>query len=107
MTNHPLTYIHELTCFFRAKFNQHMHESTMFRLIREAGFTNKVVKRIAIQIQLNDVARFTREIYALYERGPTIQESFIFVDEVSTDNRDLNRYRGWFLRGSYPFINEW
>lgn len=106
LTNNPLTYIHELTRLFRAKFGSHMHEVTMFRLIKNAGFSNRAVKRIAIQIQLKDVNRFAREMSDLFQRG-CMQDSLLFLDEVSTDNRDMHRSRGWFLRGAYPFVTDW
>jgi hypothetical protein len=36
-----------------------------------------------------------------------IHNRLVFIDEMSLDNRDMLRKRGWFLRGSHPvYIGE-
>lgn len=104
----PLLYCDELAREFKAahmRENLTMSNSTVLRIPHEANLTHQVVKRIAIQIRTQDIARFTREIVSCMNDGCT-WASYLFSDEVSTDSRDMQRKRGWFLRGGYPWVQQ-
>lgn len=97
----PLLYADELVQQFKAahlKDNLTISNSTVLRIFRAAGLTNQAVKRLAIQIRTSDIERFTREMHHCVEAGCN-WSSYLFLDEVSTDSRDMMRKRGWFLRG--------
>jgi hypothetical protein len=61
-----------------------------------------VIERRAIQIQENEVARFTYEVNSLRPTHPQL----LFLDEVALDNRSMIRKRGWFIKGSFPYYND-
>lgn len=56
------------------------------------------VERSTIQIRFSDICRFSKEVKA----GNVIVYCYLFLDEMSFDNRDMLRYRVWFLKGSVP-----
>ena len=75
----PLTYLRELAQLFRAEFKKHISETTVFRIVHDAGFTNKKVKRIAMQIRTKEVARYCKEMEECLRDG-CLQSSYLFLD---------------------------
>jgi len=96
----PLLFAHEIAEKFCQKFYTKIAESSVCRILRENGYCKKVVERRALQIRDADIFRFVTE---LHELRP-LYHQLLFLDEVSTDSRKMLRRRGWFLRGSYPFL---
>jgi hypothetical protein len=57
--------------------------------------TWKVLERRAMQINQADIYRYFNELL-LY---PWILENLVFIDEVSFDNRDMLRRKGFAMKG--------
>eukprot|EP00733_Pompholyxophrys_punicea_P001423 Pompholyxophrys_punicea_v1_NODE_708_length_1416_cov_25.707568.p1 type:complete len:373 gc:universal NODE_708_length_1416_cov_25.707568:254-1372(+) len=76
----PLCYLHEICAAFKGNFGIGISDSSVYSILTEAGYTKKVLERIAKEIK---------------------------VDEFSTDNRSMLRKRGWFLRGERPIFRSY
>lgn len=68
--------------------------------MREAGLTWKVLERRAIQINNEEILRFTKELHSF----PWILQNLVFLDEVSFDNRDMLRNKGYGMKGDRVYF---
>lgn len=96
----PLCYLWEIKTGFQEHFvGVSISISTIYRiLIHDLHLTKKTVERRALQIRFDDICRFNGEINAIRP----LHHQLLFLDEMSLDNRDMLRKKGWFLRGSTP-----
>lgn len=91
----PILYLREAIDLFFKEFGISFSASHVSCILRQSGLTWKVVKRRAIQLQLNDVFRFCDELAGFN----WIPQNLIFLDEVSFDNRSMLRKNGYALKG--------
>ena len=96
----PLLYLDEAKCKFIEHWGISISVSTIWNILREGGFTRKVVERRAIQIKESDIVRFANEVNSLTWSS----ENIIFLDEVSFDNRGMLRKRGFSVRGTKVLV---
>eukprot|EP00732_Lithocolla_globosa_P004964 Lithocolla_globosa_v1_NODE_4824_length_1358_cov_9.409823.p1 type:complete len:358 gc:universal NODE_4824_length_1358_cov_9.409823:106-1179(+) len=94
----PLSYLREIKRAFRKAHNFAVGTTSVYRILVNHGFTNKVIERRALEISLEEIARFTYEINQI----KPLWFQLCFLDEFSTDSRAMLRKRGWFLRGRRP-----
>lgn len=64
-------------------------------ILHEACLSYKVLERRAVQIQLTEIHRFCAELRSF----PWLLENLVFLDEVSFDNKDILRKRGYAVKG--------
>jgi transposase len=96
----PLAYLSEIhQAFVTAYFP--IGISTIFGVLTDAGITKKVLEKRAIEIQENELIRFTLEVNDL----SPLPSQLLFLDEMSCDNRSMLRKRGWFHRRSKPIVH--
>ena len=120
----PLSYLREirsafdLVCFqsnfiFKLQFPPHcfllqafpsssISTSTIYHAIRHLGYSHKKIEQRALQVHEDKIATFTLEINTL--RPLPLQ--LIFLDESSIDSWDMQRDKGWFIKGSIPCIRD-
>ncbi|KAL7749977.1 hypothetical protein RI367_004492 [Sorochytrium milnesiophthora] len=91
----PLSYLSEAKSAFEAHWQQHMSTASVWRIIREHGLHWKTLERRAMQIKLKDFERFVNEINSLDWKPSNL----LFLDEVSFDNRDAWRQKGYGRKG--------
>ena len=96
----PLSFLREITAAFNKHFGIDVSATSVFRVLKEYNFSNKVIERRALEISFSDVTRFTYEINLLRP----LPDQLLFLDEMSTDNRSMFRKRGWFLQSKRPFF---
>lgn len=96
----PLSYLHEIKKEFESHFTgMRISISTIYKiLIHELNYTKKTIERRAIDIRFSDICRFTKEVNSIRP----VHDRLIFLDEMSLDNRDMLRKKGWFLRNHQP-----
>lgn len=91
----PVLHQNEAAMLFFQKFHAEISTSSISTILSEAGLTWKVLERRAIQIQLEDVVRFTNELLCF----PWFLENLVFLDEVGFDNKSMMRKRGYAMKG--------
>jgi transposase len=91
----PLAFLHEIKAKFQKHFALTISESTISRILRLKGITLKVIEERAMQIRFADISRFTLEVNTIFP----LPCQLLFLDEMSLDNRHMQRKKGWFLRG--------
>ncbi|KAJ3309375.1 Serine kinase [Boothiomyces sp. JEL0838] len=92
---HPTAYLKEAQSNFICKFNKYISISGIWSLMHKAGYTRKVIERRAMQIKMEEITRFANELNSLN----WTKNQLVFMDEVSFDNRDMLRKRGYSLKG--------
>lgn len=92
---HPVMFHDEAAEVFYRKFLIKISSSTISTILHEASLSYKVLERRAIQIQLAEIHRFCTELRSF----PWLLENLVFIDEVSFDNKDMLRKRGYAVRG--------
>lgn len=93
--NNPVLFQREAVRLFFHEFHVAMSCSSVSKILKEANMTRKVLERRAIQLHLTDVVRFTKELCEI----PWMLHNLVFLDEVSIDNTDMWRTRGYCVRG--------
>lgn len=91
----PVLHQNEAALLFFAKFHTEISTSSVSTILSEAGLTWKVLERRAIQIQVEDILRFTNELTCF----PWLLENLVFLDEVGFDNKSMMRKRGYAIKG--------
>lgn len=91
----PVLHQNEASLLFFAKFHTEISTSSISTILSEAGLTWKVLERRAIQIQLEDILRFSNELTSF----PWLLENLVFLDEVGFDNKSMMRKRGYAVKG--------
>jgi transposase len=94
----PCLFLGEAKELFDKEFHVNISRSTIWRIIHNAGLTRQVIERRAIEICVEDITRFFKDLESLPFRWT--YENLIFLDEVGFDNRDMFRKRGYGLRGN-------
>ncbi|TMW67116.1 hypothetical protein Poli38472_012232 [Pythium oligandrum] len=94
-TEKPLSYLDEAQPEFKRVYGHTMSVSTVWRINNEQGLTWKVLERRAMHIKERDVFRFVEELSSI----DWSHQNLVFLDEVSFDNRDMVRKRGYSLKG--------
>eukprot|EP00733_Pompholyxophrys_punicea_P001360 Pompholyxophrys_punicea_v1_NODE_649_length_1527_cov_7.620245.p1 type:complete len:359 gc:universal NODE_649_length_1527_cov_7.620245:1284-208(-) len=100
----PLSYLAEIKQAFKEYFRLNVSCSSIFRILKENGYTKKVIEQIAKEISFDDVVRFSRDINSLNDGNGVLLNQLLFLDEFSTDNRSMLRQKGWFLHGRRPVM---
>mmetsp|Transcript_20409 Transcript_20409/g.18547 ORF Transcript_20409/g.18547 Transcript_20409/m.18547 type:complete len:356 (+) Transcript_20409:39-1106(+) len=93
----PTLFLDEVRTKFIRNFQMNISMSTVWRIITNAGLTRKVIERRAIQISIQEIIRFTKELASLPFHWT--YQNLIFLDEVGFDNRDMFRKRGYAIKG--------
>jgi transposase len=88
---YPILYLDETQHRFQAHFQQHISKVSVSTMLREAGLTHKVIERRAIRVTMESVIIFMKEL----SEFTWLIESLVFLDEVSFDNREMYRKRGF------------
>lgn len=96
----PLIFLPELRVKFCERFGFSVSESTLSRLLSNYRVTKKVIERRALQIRFSDIVRFTSEVNLLCP----LFHQLLFLDEVTCDNQQFLRKKGWFIRNSTPIL---
>lgn len=91
----PVLHQNEAALLFFEKFRVQISTSSISAILSEAGMTWKVLERRAIQIQLEDVVRFTNELLSF----PWLLDNLLFLDEVGFDKKSMMRKRGYAVKG--------
>lgn len=89
--DHPSTYLDEAKDLFQETFKKEISRSTISRVLAKIGFSRKVLEKRAIQIKRKEIDFYTDELNCL--QWDTF--NILFLDEVSFDNRDMNRDKGY------------
>lgn len=92
----PILYQKEAAYLYFEEFQESISSSTISFILHEAGLSWKVLERRAIQIQLKDIIRFYGDLKSIN----WMTSQLVFLDEVSFDNRDMLRRRGYAVKGS-------
>eukprot|EP00734_Pompholyxophrys_sp_LG126_P000251 Pompholyxophrys_sp_v1_NODE_71_length_2433_cov_27.899117.p1 type:complete len:348 gc:universal NODE_71_length_2433_cov_27.899117:1230-2273(+) len=98
INQNPLDFLHEISKKFFSNFNFSLSLNTFFTVLKEAGYSKKVIERRAMEISKLEIARFTHEFNSLRVKF----DQLLFLDEMSMDNRSMIRKKGWFPRGERP-----
>ncbi|XP_062533313.1 uncharacterized protein LOC134202300 [Armigeres subalbatus] len=88
---YPSTYLDEAKTLFEDTFRKKISLSTICRILTRIGFSRKVLEKRAVQIKDEDIDFFCSELQSL--QWDTF--NILFLDEVSFDNRDMNRDKGY------------
>ena len=72
--------------------------STVWRILIRNNYSYKVLQRRAIDIKLAAITSFTEELNNL----SPLPEQLLFLDEMSLDNRDMFKKKGFFRKGEDP-----
>lgn len=91
----PILFRREAQNLFHEEFGETISTTAISVILHQAGFSWKVLERRAIQIRMDDIVRYTNEMNKL----DWFQYSLVFLDEVSFDNRDMLRNKGYGVRG--------
>ena len=91
----PILYLDEAKEQFENFHGISISRSSISLVLRNANMSWKVLERRAIQLNVASVVRFARELTEF----PWILDNLVFLDEVSFDNRDMLRKRGWYDLG--------
>jgi hypothetical protein len=92
----PLLFLDEAQARFLARFpGKDISISYLSVIMKEEGLARLVCERRAIQISMAEVIRFANEMAQI----PFTDEMLMFGDEVSCDNRDFLRRRGYGVKG--------
>ncbi|KAI3655536.1 hypothetical protein MP638_001421 [Amoeboaphelidium occidentale] len=91
----PTIFLKEARQKFMLAFGLSISTSHISVILREAGMTWKCLERRAIQVCYQDVIRFTNELLLV----PWLGCNLVFLDEVSFDNRNMLRNKGFGLKG--------
>ncbi|KAH9115162.1 hypothetical protein LEN26_013001 [Aphanomyces euteiches] len=92
----PLAFLDEAKSAFQLSFGSPISVPTVWQILRDAGYTRKVLERRAIHIKLMDIIRVTNELSSI----DWCQQNAQFLDEASFDNRGMLRKRGYSLKGT-------
>lgn len=91
----PVLHQNEAALLFFEKFHAQISTSSISTILSEAGLTWKVLERRAIQIQIEDIIRFSNELSSF----PWFLENLVFLDEVGFDNKSMMRKKGYAMKG--------
>lgn len=87
----PILYLDEARDLFMRNFKISISCSSVNLILHEAGLSWKTLERRAMQIRSDDVYRF----YVEMSQISWFPQNLVFLDEVSIDNRALQRTKGY------------
>ncbi|XP_053686762.1 uncharacterized protein LOC128745977 [Sabethes cyaneus] len=93
--NNPVLFLDECSSLFYRKFHKTISVASICRILHSEGLTWKALERRAIQIREDEIFRFFWELNSL----DWDLFNLVFLDEVSIDNRDMLRNRGYGIKG--------
>ncbi|XP_038105590.1 LOW QUALITY PROTEIN: uncharacterized protein LOC119765553 [Culex quinquefasciatus] len=88
---YPILFLDEAQSMFQRKFKISISVSSVWAVLHEAGMTWKTIERRAIQIREDEIVRYVLELLSI----PWDLFKLVFLDEVSFDNRDMLRTKGY------------
>lgn len=91
----PTMFLSEAKISYELEFNEKISTSSICRILHAEGFSYKVLERRAIQISELAILRFCKEIHSC----AWDLSSLLFLDEVSVDNRNIWRNKGYGIVG--------
>lgn len=91
----PVLFLDECSDLFYRHFQVTISAASICRILHAEGLTWKALERRAIQIREDEIFRFCSDL------GSIEWDLFnlVFLDEVSIDNRDMLRNRGYGVKG--------
>jgi transposase len=96
----PELYLDEIHEWMRQSLDAPVSRSTVYRTIRDLGFTHRKLKLRATQRSEEDIEAWMEDFKA---QGYTADQ-LISIDESSKDGRNLYRNYGWGLRGESTMV---
>lgn len=91
----PILFLDEAKIKFQLHFHSTISVASIWVILQESGFSWKTIERRAIQIREDEIVRFTREMLAV----PWELFNIVFLDEVSFNNKDMLRRKGYGVVG--------
>lgn len=91
----PVLFLDEARQKFYKRFFIAISVSSICLILHGAGMTWKCIERRAMQIRDDEITRFVRELLSV----PWDLSNLVFLDEVSFDNRDMLRRKGYGIVG--------
>ncbi|XP_062560009.1 uncharacterized protein LOC134224614 [Armigeres subalbatus] len=91
----PFLFLDEAKLRFQRHFQQSISVSSICTILHESGLSWKTIERRAIQIRDDEIVRFVKEMLSI----PWDTFSLVFLDEVSFDNKDMLRKKGYGVIG--------
>lgn len=91
----PILFLDEARQKFQQHFQISISVSSVCTILHEAGLSWKTIERRAIQIRDSEIVRFVQELLAI--RWDLY--NLVFLDEVSFDNKDMLRRKGYGVVG--------
>ncbi|XP_065074203.1 uncharacterized protein LOC135698238 [Ochlerotatus camptorhynchus] len=91
----PMLFLDEAKEKFQKRFHITISVSSICAILHECGLSRKTIERRAIQIRDTEIVRFVTELMAIQWDIYNL----IFLDEVSFDNRDMLRRKGYGVIG--------
>ncbi|XP_039450495.1 uncharacterized protein LOC120429488 [Culex pipiens pallens] len=92
---HPILFLDEAQAMFQRMFKVSISVSSVWAILHEAGMSWKRIERRAIQIRQDEIVRYVKELLSF----PWDLFNLVFLDEVSFDNRDMLRTKGYGIVG--------
>lgn len=93
--NNPVLFLDECSNLFYRNFQVTISAASICRILHAEGLTWKALERRAIQIREHEIFRFFSELNSI----DWDLFNLVFLDEVSIDNRDMLRNRGYGVKG--------
>lgn len=91
----PILFLEEAKIRFQSHFHTTISASSICAILHESGLSWKTIERRAVQIREDEIVRFTREMLAI----PWDLFNLTFLDEVSFNNKDMLRRKGYGVVG--------
>ncbi|XP_055538395.1 uncharacterized protein LOC129725956 [Wyeomyia smithii] len=91
----PVLFLDEAKVRFQLHFFTTISVSSICAILHESGLSWKTIERRAIQIREDEIVRFTREMLSI----PWDLFNLVFLDEVSFNNKDMLRRKGYGVVG--------
>lgn len=91
----PVLFLDEAKIRFQSHFHTTISVSSICAILHESGLSWKTIERRAIQIREDEIVRFMREMLAI----PWDLFNLVFLDEVSFNNKDMLRRKGYGVVG--------
>ncbi|XP_055601345.1 uncharacterized protein LOC129750136 [Uranotaenia lowii] len=91
----PVLFLEEPKIKFQKHFRINISVSSICSILHESGMSWKTIERRAIQIRDDEIVRFVKELLAI----PWDLFNLVFLDEVSINNKDILRRKGYGIVG--------
>lgn len=91
----PILHRDEAKALFFEKFGHTISVTSITTILHNAGYSWKKLERRAIQLQLDDIVRYWKDLDSI----PWFPQMLVFIDEVSFDSRDMLRKNGYGIKG--------